>query len=162
MTIDETDIGPGQVGQRTDVFRIPLGDKNPLHAERQVDQHVARRVQPRQVFGGRRALMFADRQVEASQVAFAARQCDHGLGAVAVLKVDQHVLLLQPVNQRRHREAVRGGQAQGRRPLVEQTGQFLLKFRCQTVQHWAETGADALVGPDQFVGQRRQHRSLST
>jgi 2-hydroxy-3-oxopropionate reductase len=126
LAVHKAHSWPGQVGQRAYLLRIALGDKDALRAECQVNQHVARRVQPWQVFGRSRSLEVAHRQVEAGQVAFAARQRRHGLGAAAVLQIDQQVLLLQLVDQRRHRETVRGGQPQGRWTYVEQADQLLL------------------------------------
>ena len=143
-------------------FRIALGDEDPLHPVRQVDQRVLLRIQPRRVARRRRGAELADRHVEAGQIAFAARQRRHRLGAAAVLDVDRDALPLQLRHQRGNREAVRRRHAQRlRRRLRQHAGQFLLQLGGQAVEHRRQPRGDALVGPDQLFRQRRQHRALA-
>ncbi|MCY1354547.1 hypothetical protein D9M69_409300 [compost metagenome] len=72
-----------------------------------------------------------------------------------------HLLLVEEVAQRRHREAVAGMQPHGRLGLLHQLLQLDLQLGGQAVQRRRQPRADALAGPHQLLRQRRQRAAAT-
>ncbi len=156
LAVDEAHIGAAEILQRGDLLRIAGAHEDALRANRQLDQAMGLGANPRGKARQHFPLEFADRHVEAGNVAGTLRKCCNRLKAAAVLQVVAHLVRLQEVMQRRHREAMAGVQAQRGARLVDQFLQFDFQFRCQAFQRGGEPRGNALAGPHQLLRQRRE------
>ncbi|MNS82591.1 hypothetical protein D3C72_1163390 [compost metagenome] len=103
-----------------------------------------------------------NRHMKAGHVARALGQGRRGFQAAAVLQVVPDLLFVEIVAQRRHRETVAGVEPHGRVGGIHQLLQFDFQFGRQAVQRGREPRRDALAGPHQLLGHRREGGSPST
>src|SRR5262245_26670374 len=160
LSVDETHTRLREVGERLDGARVARRHHDALAARGEVDQHVAARIQPLAVEREHRGLQFAERRMEAREVAAPAHKgCDR-LHAAAVLELDRVVAPQEELAHERDRIAVARMDAQYR-PRVRALD-LRLELRSQAVEQRRYARLDAPVGGQQLLAERAERGTATT
>ena len=161
LAVDEAQAGPREIGQALHAQRVARRHHQALGAVGDVDHRVLLRIEPARVELPAARLERAVRHVEAGEVARAVVQRGRGVLAVGVDALDVDARAAQHRHQLLDGEAMARVDAQQALRRRDHALQFDLELGGQRVERGREARGDAVVGPHQLLGQRRQPRAAT-